>query len=84
MAERRAAKRPARRARAARPAPFEGVRDLMRKMVETRPDFFEHLSNSRVEFWKAIRSLIDQRIESLERGRARLRKREITRVKVSE
>lgn len=43
-----------------------GVSDMFRRLVpeETR----EHLRNSRLEMLKALRSLIDQRIDHLSRG----------------
>ena len=44
--------------------------------------FFEHLSQSRVEFLKAIRSLVDERIENLEEKGAKRAKKKMTKVKV--
>lgn len=44
--------------------------------------FFEHLTQSRVEFLKAIRSLVEEKIEDLEKkGTARGKKR-VTKIKV--
>jgi hypothetical protein len=34
---------------------------------ERRSQFFKHLSRARVEFLKAVRSLVDERIDVLER-----------------
>ncbi len=43
--------------------------------------FFEHLNLSRVEFLKAIRSLVDERIEKLEK-RERPREKKATKIKI--
>ena len=37
------------------------------KVSERKSTFFEHLNSSRIEFLKAVRSLFDERIDSLER-----------------
>lgn len=39
--------------------------DQMAKVFEVSPTVKQHLMNSRVEFLKAIRAVIDQRIERL-------------------
>lgn len=44
--------------------------------------FFKHLKQSRVEFLKAIRSLIDERIESLEKKESPKAKKKMTKIKV--
>ena len=44
--------------------------------------FFKHLNNSRVEFLKAIRSLIDERIENLEKKESPKTKKKMTKIKV--
>jgi len=41
------------------------VIDHFEKLFEVPPSVREHLNNSRVEFLKAIRAVIDQRIEHL-------------------
>jgi len=41
--------------------------------------FFEHLNRSKIEFLKAIRSLIDKRIEDLEK---RTEKKKVTKIEV--
>jgi len=38
------------------------------KCFEISPDVRQHLKNSRIEFLKAIRAVIDQRIERLSRA----------------
>ena len=44
--------------------------------------FFKHLNQSRVEFLKAIRSLIDERIENLEKKEPPKTKKKMTKIKV--
>ena len=39
----------------------------LEKVSERKSTFFEHLNSSRIEFLKAIRSLVDERIDSLEK-----------------
>jgi hypothetical protein len=41
------------------------VRQSFEKLFEVSPDVRQHLANSRIEFLKAVRSMIDQRIEHL-------------------
>ena len=54
----------------------------MEKMFGRKTKFFEHMGKSRVEFLKAVRSLIDERIERMEKKSASGAKRKTTRVKV--
>lgn len=86
MAKRRkVTRRPSRpRARPPRVAPFEGIRTFYRRKIEENPELFQHLANSRIEFWRAVRSLVDWRINTLEGRRERMGKRGVTRVKVTE
>jgi len=44
--------------------------------------FFKHLNQSRVEFLKAIRSLIDERIENLEKKESPKAKKKMTKISV--
>ena len=44
--------------------------------------FFKHLNQSRVEFLKAIRSVIDGRIENLEKKESPKPKKRMTKIKV--
>ncbi len=44
--------------------------------------FFKHLNQSRVEFLKAVRSLIDERIENLEKKDSTKAKKKVTKIKV--
>ncbi len=50
--------------------------------VSTRSQFREHMARGRVEFLRGIRSLIDKRIEDLERGQDKGTGRKASRIKV--
>ena len=54
----------------------------MEKMFGKKTKFLQHMGRSRVEFLKAVRSLIDERIERLEEKVAPGAKMKTTRVKV--
>jgi hypothetical protein len=41
------------------------VVDHFQKLFDVPPDVREHLNNSRVEFLKAVRAVVDQRIEHI-------------------
>jgi len=57
--------------------------DLQKTRASTRKsDFFEHLDKSRVEFLKALRSLLDESIDHLENRSGR--KKKATRIEVEE
>jgi hypothetical protein len=45
--------------------PCREIVDTVREFVGISPAVREHLTNSRVEFLKAIRAILDQRIEYL-------------------
>ncbi len=45
-------------------------------------DFFKHMKQSRLEFLKAMRSLLDERIDSLEKKEAPKKKKRMTKIKV--
>jgi len=53
----------------------------MQKSYRKRSKFFDHLDQSRVEFLKAIRSLVDERIADIEKKGAARAKR-ATKIKV--
>ena len=54
----------------------------LEKVSGKKSRFFEHMNQSRVEFLKALRSLVDEKIDDLERkGSARGKKR-VTKIKV--
>jgi hypothetical protein len=44
--------------------------------------FYEHLNRSRVEFLRAIRVLVDEKIENLEKRGARKGKKKISKIKI--
>lgn len=54
----------------------------LEKVTGKKSKFFEHLSQSRIEFLKAIRSLVDERIEGLEKMASNKSKKKMTRIKV--
>ena len=54
----------------------------MEKMFGKKSKFFEHLGRSQMEFLKAVRSLIDERIERVEKKGSSGPKRESTKIKV--
>jgi hypothetical protein len=39
----------------------------LEKVAGSKSKFFEHLNNSRIEFLRGIRALVDERIEKLEK-----------------
>ena len=47
-----------------------------------RTDFFKHMTQSRLEFFKAMRSLLDERIDTLEKQSAPRKKKRMTKIKV--
>ena len=52
------------------------------KVFGKKSKFFEHMGRSRVEFLKAVRSLIDEKIEGLEKKGAAKAGRKKTKIKV--
>ena len=44
--------------------------------------FYEHMTQSKVEFLKGIRSLVDERIEHLEKKRSTKTRKKMTKIKV--
>jgi hypothetical protein len=47
----------------------------LEKVSERKSTFFEHLNRSRIEFLKAVKSLFDERIDSLEKMGAKRSKK---------
>lgn len=45
-------------------------------------EFTKHMTQSRIEFLKAIRSLVDERIETLEKAHSAKGKKRMTKIKV--
>ena len=56
---------------------FQDLEDLQ----GGKSKFFDHLNQSRVEFLKAIRSLVDEKIENIEKKSAK-KKKKATKIKV--
>ena len=54
----------------------------LEKACGQESDFFKHLAQSRIEFLKAIRSLVDERIETLEKKRSGKSGKRMTKIKV--
>ena len=54
----------------------------MEKVFGKKSKFFEHMGRSRVEFLKAVRSLIDEKIEGIEKKGAAKTGRKKTKIKV--
>jgi len=47
-------------------------------------EFFRHMTNARIEFLQAIKSLIDRRIESLEKAKEKTKKKKFSKISVEE
>jgi hypothetical protein len=47
-----------------------------------KSEFSKHMTHSRIEFLKGIRSLVDERIENLEKMRSKKGKKKMTKIKV--
>jgi len=56
--------------------------DLEKKLPRKKSKFREHLTRSRVEFLKAIRSLVDERIEQLEKEASAKDGKRVTKIEV--
>lgn len=52
------------------------------KAFGKKSKFYKHIMRSRVEFFKAIRSLVDNKIEVLEKKASAENKKEMTRIEV--
>ncbi|MCX5879740.1 MAG: hypothetical protein NTY44_11595 [Deltaproteobacteria bacterium] len=55
----------------------------LQKLSRTRSKFFEHMDLSRIEFLKAIRSLVDERIEGLEEKKRSKQGKKATKIEVT-
>jgi hypothetical protein len=55
--------------------------DLERGSIK-KSAFFKHLHQSRIEFLKAVRSLVDERIEDLEKRASKEEKEKATKIEV--
>ena len=54
----------------------------LEKLAGKDSSFIRHLSQSRIEFLKAVRSLIDERIEGFEKRASKKGKKKVTKIKV--
>jgi hypothetical protein len=54
----------------------------LERRAGTESRFFEHLGKSRIEFLKAVRALVDERIEAIEKKGAAKGGRRRTRIEV--
>ena len=54
----------------------------LEKVSRRKSKFFEHMNLSKVEFLKAIRSLVDERIEDLEKKGSSKGEKRATKIKV--
>ena len=56
----------------------------LEKASDKKSQFFEHLDRSRVEFLKALRSLLDESIERMEKRDRSGRKKKATKIDIEE
>jgi hypothetical protein len=54
----------------------------LNETFDSRSPFFDHVKKSRIEFFKAIRALVDEKIESLEKSSKPKKRKRATRIKV--
>ena len=47
-----------------------------------KSDFFKYMTRSRIEFLKAMRALLDERIDTLEKEKSPKKKKQMTKIKV--
>ncbi len=52
------------------------------KIFGKKSEFAKHMTQSRIEFLKGIRSLVDERIDNLEKEHSARRKKKRTKIKV--
>ena len=52
------------------------------KVFGRKSEFAKHMNQSRIEFLKGIRSLVDERIDNLEKQRSSRGKKKMTKIKV--
>jgi hypothetical protein len=57
--------------------------DCLRDMTDRKSAFFQHMTNARIEFLEGIRSLIDERIETMKKGAGKKKSR-LTRIEVED
>ena len=54
----------------------------LEKLSGEKSNFFKHLNQSRVEFLKAIRSLVDEKIDNIEKKGSKKTSKKATKIKV--
>jgi hypothetical protein len=55
----------------------------LQKLSRSKSKFFEHLDLSRIEFLKAIRALVEERIEGLEEKKQARQEKKATKIQVA-
>jgi hypothetical protein len=55
----------------------------LQKLSRSKSKFFEHLDLSRIEFLRAIRALVDERIEGLEEKKRSRQEKKATKIQVA-
>ncbi|MDJ0984586.1 MAG: hypothetical protein QNJ26_03495 [Desulfobacterales bacterium] len=54
----------------------------LENVLGKKSGFVKHMTQSRIEFLKAMRALLDERIDSLEKEKAPKKKKRMTKIKV--
>ena len=62
--------------------PVGKVFDLLEQGPDQNSSFYKHLNRSKLEFLKAIQTLVEERIEALEKKANKGRKKKIKKIKV--
>jgi len=57
--------------------------ECLRDMTDKKSAFFHHMTNARIEFLEGIKSLIDERIETMKKGAGK-KKSKLTRIEVED
>ncbi len=58
--------------------------DLGSQIFGKESEFYRHMINARIEFLQGIKSLIDRRIESLEKAKEKPKRKKFTKIEVEE
>lgn len=62
--------------------PVKQIFESVEAVLDKESGFYQHLTNSRIEFLKAVRCFIDERIAHLEKREGRAGKKKMTKIKV--
>jgi len=62
--------------------PIGRIFSTLERAVQKKSEFREHLSRSRIEFLRAVKCLIDEKIEHLEKQDVQGSKKKATRIQV--